>query len=109
MDMSQNNKSLKQWSYLAKKLINKTKNREKVPSIGVVEVVLFLCNLVDNQNKQKSKVLHSFTPNKSYACRISSIRARPQISAAPFGMDIEINAFSHKHLHSNKRRIVTIE
>ena len=30
-----------------KKLINKTKNEENVPSLEVVEVVLVQCNLVD--------------------------------------------------------------
>ena len=51
----------------AKRLIGKTKNREKVPSLEVVEVVLVHCNLVDNQYQQKSEVLCTFTPNKSYA------------------------------------------
>ena len=32
-----------------KKLIDKTKNREKIPSLQVIEVVLIQCNLVDNQ------------------------------------------------------------
>ena len=47
-----------------KKLIDKTKNGEKVPSLEVVQVVLVPCNLVDNQYQQKSKVI--FIPNKSY-------------------------------------------
>ena len=50
-----------------KKLIDKTKNGEKVISLEVVEVVLVQCNLVDNQYQQKSEVLYTFTPNKSYA------------------------------------------
>ena len=50
-----------------KKLIDKTKNGEKVPSIEVVEVVLVQCYSVDNQYQQKSEVLYTFTPNKSYA------------------------------------------
>ena len=50
-----------------KKLIDKIKNRENVLSLEVVEVVLVQCNLVDNQYQQKSKVLYTFTPNKSYA------------------------------------------
>ena len=50
-----------------KKLIDKIKNREKVPSLRVVEVVLGQCNLGDNQYQQKSEVLYLFTPNKSYA------------------------------------------
>ena len=50
-----------------KQLTDKTKNREKVPSLDVVEVALVQCNLVDNQYQQKSEVLCTFTPNKSYA------------------------------------------
>ena len=46
------------------KLIDKTKNEEKVPSL---EVALVQCKLVDNQYQQKSEVLYTFTPNKSYA------------------------------------------
>ena len=40
-----------------KKLIDKTKNGEKVPNLEGVEVVLFQCNLVDNQYQQNSDVL----------------------------------------------------
>ena len=47
-----------------KKLIDKTKNGGNVPSL---EVVLFQCNLVDNQYQQNSEVLYTFTPNKFYA------------------------------------------
>ena len=50
-----------------KNLIDKTKNGEKVPSLEVVKVVLVECNLADNQYQQKSGVLYTFTPNKSYA------------------------------------------
>ena len=38
-----------------------------VRSLESFEVALVQCNLVDNQYQQKSKVLYSFTPNKSYA------------------------------------------
>ena len=44
--------------------MDKTKIREKVPSL---EAVLIQCNLADNQYQQKSEVLHILTPNKSYA------------------------------------------
>ena len=50
-----------------KKLIDKTNNRENVSSFEVVEVVLVQCGLVDNQYQQKSEVLYTFTPNKSFA------------------------------------------
>ena len=49
------------------KLIGKTKNGEKVPSLEVAEVVLVQYNLVDNQYQQKSEVSWTFMPNKSYA------------------------------------------
>ena len=48
-----------------KKLIDKIKNRENVPSLEVVEIVLVQCNLVDRY-QQRSEVLYTFTPNKSY-------------------------------------------
>ena len=38
-----------------------------MPSLEVVEVVLIQCSLVDSQYQQKSVVLYTFTPNKSYA------------------------------------------
>ena len=50
-----------------RKLIDKTKDREHVPSLEVVEIVLVQCNLVGNQYQQKSEVLYTFIPNKSYA------------------------------------------
>ena len=50
-----------------KKLIDTTKICENIPSLEVVEAVLVPCKLVDNQYQQKSEVLYTFTPNKSYA------------------------------------------
>ena len=34
-----------------KKIINKTKNRQKLPNLEVVELACFQCNLVDNQHQ----------------------------------------------------------
>ena len=48
-------------------LTEKTKTGENVSSIEVLEVALVQCNLVDNQYQQKSEVLYTFMPNKSYA------------------------------------------
>ena len=50
-----------------KKLIDKSRSGENVPSLEVVEVVLVQCNLVDSQYQPKSEVLYTFRPNKSYA------------------------------------------
>ena len=47
-----------------KKLTDKTKNKVKL--LGVVEVVLVQCKLVDNQYQQKSEVLYTFMPDKFY-------------------------------------------
>ena len=49
-----------------KKIVDKTKNGEKVPSLVVVEVVLVQCKLIDNQYKPTSEVLYNFMPNKSH-------------------------------------------
>ena len=49
-----------------KKKRDKTKNGENVPSTGVVKVVSIPFNSADNQYKQKSEVLYTFMPNKSY-------------------------------------------
>ena len=51
----------------SKKVTNKTRNGEIVPSLEVVEVFLVQCNLVDNQCQQRSEVLHTFALNKFYA------------------------------------------
>ena len=61
-----NYKRLKRLNHLAtqKKLIGKTKNGKNLPSLEVVEKVE--CNLVDSQYQQKSEVLYTFTPDKSY-------------------------------------------
>ena len=53
-----------------KKLIDKTKNGEKVLSLEVVEVVLVQCNFVNNQYQQKYEVFYTFAPNKSYLLNV---------------------------------------
>ena len=49
-----------------KKLMNKTKNGENLPSFEVVGIVLEQCNLVNTRCQQKSQVLYTFMPNNSY-------------------------------------------
>ena len=48
-----------------KKLIDKTKNGENIPSLEVAEVVSVQRNIEDNQYQQKPEILYTFTPNKS--------------------------------------------
>ena len=49
-----------------KKLIGKTKNGENVQILQAVEVILVQCSSVDKKYQEKSEVLYTFTPNKSY-------------------------------------------
>ena len=51
----------------ANKLIDKEKNGWNVPSLEVAEVVSVQYNIVDNQYKQNSEVLLTFTASKSCA------------------------------------------
>ena len=50
-----------------KKLMVKIKNVENMLSLGVPQLILVQCNLVDDQYQQNSAVLHPYDyPNKSY-------------------------------------------
>ena len=51
----------------AKTLIDKSRNGEKVPNHEMAETFLVQCNLVQNHYRQKSEVLFTFMPNKSYS------------------------------------------
>ena len=57
--------------------ITKDKNGENVPYLGITEVVLVHCNMVDNDYKQNSRVLYTFVLNK------------------PFGSLLEISPTNH--------------
>ena len=50
----------------AKQDVDKDKDREDVPKLESVEVVLMHCNLVNNNYQQTSKVLLTFVPNKPF-------------------------------------------
>ena len=60
--------------------ITKDKNGENVPHFEVVELVLIHCNLVNNNYRQNSRILHTFVPNK------------------PFGSLLEISPPNHMFL-----------
>ena len=47
-----------------KNKITKDKNGENVPRLGIIEVVLVHCNIVNNDYQQGSRVLYAFVPNK---------------------------------------------
>ena len=46
--------------------VDQDKDREDVPKLESVKVVLVHCNLVNNNYQQASKVLFTFVPNKQF-------------------------------------------
>ena len=46
--------------------ITKNENGENVPHLEINEVVLVLCNMVNNDYQQCSRVLYTFVSNKSF-------------------------------------------
>ena len=50
----------------------KDKNDENVPHLGIAEVVLIHCNVVNNSYQQNSRFLYIFVPNKSL-CQLLDI------------------------------------
>ena len=48
-----------------KNKITEDKNSENVIHLGITEVILVHCNVVDNNYQQDSRVLYTFVPNKS--------------------------------------------
>ena len=50
-----------------KKLVDKTKNGENVPSLEVVEVLLRPWSFIENQCQQQPEVLHTFVLKKSHS------------------------------------------
>ena len=57
--------------------ITKDKNGENVLHLGLTELVLIHCNLVNNGYQQDSRILYTFVPNK------------------PFGILLEISPTNH--------------
>ena len=60
--------------------ITKEKNGETLPHLGIIEVVLVHCDIVNNDYQQDSRVLYTFIPNK------------------PFGSLLEISPANHKNI-----------
>ena len=47
--------------------MRKIENGENVPYLEITEAVIRHCNLINNSyQQQKSRVLHTFVPNKSF-------------------------------------------
>ena len=56
-----------------KKDVDQDKDREDVPKLESVEVVLVHCKLVSNNYQQTSKVLFTFAPNKQFGQLITIV------------------------------------
>ena len=65
-----------------KSKITKDKNGENVPHLGISEVLLVHCNIVNNDYQQGSRVLYTFVPNE------------------PFGSLLEISPTNHIFLET---------
>ena len=46
--------------------IANNKNVENLPHLEIPEVVLFYCNIINNDYQQDSRVWHTFVPKKSF-------------------------------------------
>ena len=46
--------------------IIKDKNGENIPHLEIREVILLLCNIVNNDYQQDSRILYTFVPNKPF-------------------------------------------
>ena len=49
-----------------KRKITKNENGENVPNLGITEVVLIHCNIINNDYQQDSRVLYTFVLNKLF-------------------------------------------
>ena len=49
-----------------KSKITKDKNRENLPHLEVVELVILHCSLVNNNYQQHLRILYTFVPNKTF-------------------------------------------
>ena len=55
-----------------KSKITKDENGEHVPHLEITEAVLIHCNIVNKDYQQNSRVLYTFTPDKSF-CQLLDI------------------------------------
>ena len=55
-----------------KSKIYKDKNAKNVSNLQITEVVLIHCNIVNNDYQQDSRILYTFTSNKSF-CQLLDI------------------------------------
>ena len=74
-----------------KSKITKDENGKNVPYLGITEVVLIRCNVVNDSYQQKSRVLYTFVPNKSFS-QFLNISPENFIFLKPFDLEIKMVA-----------------
>ena len=68
--------------------ITKDKNDENVPHLEILELVLFHCNLVDNDYQQDSRILYTFVSNKPFG-NLLEISPTNNIFLKPFNSEFQ--------------------
>ena len=46
--------------------ITEDKNGENVPHLGVAELIIVYCNIINNNYQRDSRILYAFVPNKLF-------------------------------------------
>ena len=72
----------------SKNKIAKDENSENVPHLGITEVVLVHCNMVNNDYQQDSRVLYTFVPNKSF-CSLLDISPSNHVFLKTFNSEYD--------------------
>ena len=69
---------------------------ENVPSLELVKEALVQCNLVDKQYHQKSEMLYTFTPNKSYTYLLN-VEARDLVFLETYNTEFDNITITFTH------------
>ena len=83
-----------------KSKITKDKNGENVLYLEITEVVLVHCNVVNDNYQQKSRVLYTFVPNKSFG-QLLNISPENFIFLKPFDSEFSYIAVWFTDQNSN--------
>ena len=94
--ISRNNETIREY----KKDIDKDRDREDVPKLESVEVVLVHCSLVNNSYQQASKVLFTFVPTKRFG---QLITISPHLLTTPKSTNAEFESIELWFTDQNNR------
>ena len=94
--ISRNNETIREY----KKDIDKDRDREDVPKLESVKVVLVHCSLVNNSYQQASKVLFTFVPTKRFG---QLITISPHLLTTPKSTNAEFESIELWFTDQNNR------